>query len=80
MNVLSKCDEGLHGLAMDLSFRQCSGSAVEQLLPGEHLSDVCGFLPELLATELVTVQATQDEEMQEKQQHLLHLKVSNILV
>ena len=58
---------------MDLSssFRNCSGSAVEQPLPGEHLSDVCGFIPEL-ATEL----ATQDEEMEEKHQHLLHLKVS----
>lgn len=59
---------------MDLSFRNCSGSAVEQPLPGEHLSDVCGFIPEL-ATEL----ATQDEEMEEKHQHLLHLKVSNEL-
>lgn len=60
---------------MDLSFRNFSGSAVEQPLPGEHLSDVCGFIPEL-ATEL----ATQDEEMKEKQQYLLHLKVSNELI
>lgn len=60
---------------MDLSFRNFSGSAVEQPLTGEHLSDVCGFIPEL-ATEL----ATQDEEMKEKQQYLLHLKVSNELI
>ena len=44
-------------------------------LPVEHMPDVGRFLPEL-ATELATAQTTQDEEVEQKQQHLHHLKVA----
>jgi len=44
------------------------------LLPIEHMPDVGQFLPEL-ATELATAQTTQDEEVEQKEKHLQHLKV-----
>ena len=44
-------------------------------LPVEHMPDVGRFLPEL-ATELATAQTTQDEEVEQKQQHIHHLKVA----
>ena len=44
------------------------------LLPIEHMPDVGQFLPEL-ATELATAQTTQDEEVEQKEKHLHHLKV-----
>lgn len=55
-----------------------SGSQAQEVqklpFPAENVADTCGFLPEL-ATHLATVQTTQDEEVEEKQQQLLQLKV-----
>ena len=48
------------------------------LLPIEHMPDVGRFLPEL-ATELATAQTTQDEEVEQKEKHLQHLKVDQLL-
>lgn len=51
-----------------------SRGSAEAPLPVEHMTDVCRFLPEL-ATELATAQTSQDVEVEQKQQQLLHLKV-----
>ena len=56
-------------------FRKCARWREGCSLPVEHMTDLCGFLPEL-ATELATAQTTQDVEVEQKQNHILHLKVA----
>ena len=65
---------GVLELAANASGYGSGGDSPPAALPVEHPTDLCGLFPEL-ATELATAQTTQDVEVEEKQNHILHLKV-----
>ena len=68
-------DIGCSGVEPAVNASGSGGGFELAALPVAHMTDLCGFLPEL-ATELATAQTTQDVEVEHKQNHLFHLKVT----